>query len=178
MPESVAGSSLPPALERRRKYAGPALFSYGFRPLFLAGAARSAACIILWIPQFMGDFSLRTAYPPLDWHVHEMLYGYVAAVIAGFLLTAIPNWTGRLPITGAPLMALAALWLAGRLAILFSGPLGIALVGLVDVAFLATLAFVAAREIIAGRNWRNLRVLALIGVLIASNVVFHAEVYL
>ena len=175
---AVSASSLPPALERRLKYAGPALLSYGFRPFFLGAAIWSVASIVLWLPQFTGIFALPTAYPPLDWHVHEMLYGYVAAVIAGFLLTAIPNWTGRLPITGAPLMALAALWLAGRLAILLSGPLGIALVGLVDVAFLATLAFVAAREIIAGRNWRNLRVLALIGVLIASNVVFHAEVYL
>ena len=178
MPESVAGSSLPPALERRRKYAGPALFSYGFRPLFLAGAAWSAACIILWIPQFMGDFSLRTAYPPLDWHIHELLYGYVAAVVAGFLLTAIPNWTGRLPINGLPLMAFAALWVAGRIAILLSGQIGIVPAALIDIAFLATLAFVAAREIIAGSNWRNLRVLALVGILIAGNIIFHAEVYL
>jgi hypothetical protein len=87
------------AFERRLNYTGPALFSYGFRPLFLGGAVWSAACIVLWIPQFMGDLSWRTAYTPLDWHIHEMLYGYVAAVIAGFLLTAIPNWTGRLPIT-------------------------------------------------------------------------------
>jgi uncharacterized protein involved in response to NO len=178
MPDSVAGSSVPPAPERRPKYAGPALFSYGFRPFFLGGAAWSAACIVLWIPQFMGDFSLRTAYPPLDWHIHELLYGYVAAVIAGFLLTAIPNWTGRLPINGVPLMALAALWVAGRIAILFSGQIGIPLAALIDIAFLATLAFVAAREIIAGSNWRNLRVLALVGILIAGNAIFHAEVYL
>ena len=94
--------------------------SYGFRPFFLGGAAWSAACIMLWIPQLTGELSLRTAYLPLDWHSHERLYGYVAAVIAGFLLTAIPNWTGRLPICGAPLAALTALWVAGRLAILFS----------------------------------------------------------
>ena len=100
---------------------------------------------------------MRTAYPPLDWHIHEMLYGYVAAVIAGFLLTAIPNWTGRLPITGAPLMALAALWLAGRLAIFFSVYLGILLAAVIDIAFLTTLAIVAAREVMAGRNWHNLR---------------------
>lgn len=171
-------SSMPPALERRLRYTGPALFSYGFRPFFLGGAAWSVACIALWIPQFMGDFSLPTAYSPLDWHIHEMLYGYVAAVIAGFLLTAIPNWTGRLPINGAPLVALAALWLAGRLAILFSAQVGVLLAAVIDVAFLATLAFVAARELIAGRNWRNLRVLLLVGILIAGNIVFHAEVYL
>ena len=177
MSSSSASSSMPPALERRLKYAGPALFSYGFRPFFLGGAVWSITCIVLWIPQFMGYLSLRTAFSPLDWHIHEMLYGYVAAVVAGFLLTAIPNWTGRLPITGAPLMALAALWLAGRVAILLSAYLGILAAGLIDVAFLTTLAAVAAREVIAGRNWRNLRVLVLIGVLIAGNVAFHAEVY-
>jgi len=166
----------PAALERRLHYAGPALFSYGFRPFFLGGALWAALAIVLWVPQFMGEVSLRTALASLDWHIHEMLYGYVAAVIAGFLLTAIPNWTGRLPICGVPLAALAALWLAGRLAILFSAAIGIPLAAAIDVAFLATLAAVAAREVIAGRNWRNLRVLAVLGVLIAGNVVFHAEV--
>jgi|EndMetStandDraft_8_1072994.scaffolds.fasta_scaffold11199_2 uncharacterized protein involved in response to NO len=178
MSGNSASRAAPPALERRLNYAGAALFSYGFRPFFLGGAAWSAACILLWIPQLMGELSLRTAYPPLDWHIHEMLYGYVPAVIAGFLLTAIPNWTGRLPICGAPLAALTALWLAGRLAMLLSVQLGILTAALVDIAFLATLAVVAAREVVVGHNWRNLRVLAVLGVLIAGNVVFHAEVYL
>ena len=177
MVSGSASTSIPPALERRLKYNGPALFSYGFRPFFLGGAAWSAACVALWIAQFMGGFSLPTAYAPLDWHIHEMLYGYVAAVVSGFMLTAIPNWTGRLPINGTPLAALVALWLAGRLAILFSTYLGIVAAAVIDVAFLATLAIVAAREIIVGRNWRNLRVLVLICVFIAGNVVFHAEVY-
>lgn len=172
-----AMTSMPTALDRRLAYAGPALFSYGFRPFFLGAAVWAAACIVLWIPQFMGDFSLRTAYGPLDWHVHEMLYGYVAAVVAGFLLTAIPNWTGRLPITGPALMALAALWAAGRLSILFSAIIGIVPAAAIDVAFLVLLAAAAAREIVAGRNWRNSRVLVLVGVLIAANVVFHWEVY-
>jgi uncharacterized protein involved in response to NO len=178
MSGNSASRSAPPALERRLNYAGAALFSYGFRPFFLGGAAWAAVCIVLWIPQLTGALWLRTAYPPLDWHIHEMLYGYVAAVIAGFLLTAIPNWTGRLPICGAPLAALAALWLAGRLAMLLSVQLGILATALIDIAFLATLAFTAAREVVAGRNWRNLRVLVVLGVLIAGNVVFHAEAYL
>ena len=170
--------TMPPALARRLNYAGPALFAYGFRPFFLAGAAWSAACLVLWVPQFMGHLALRTAYTPLDWHIHEMLYGYIAAVVGGFLLTAVPNWTGRLPICGVPLMALAALWLLGRIAILASAEIGLPLAALVDVAFLVVLAFVAAVEIVAGQNWRNLRVLVLIGLLIAGNVVFHIEVYL
>jgi uncharacterized protein involved in response to NO len=174
---SIQSAPMPPALERRLKYAGPALFSYGFRPFFLGGSIWSVACIALWVPQFVGWFSLRTAYSPLDWHIHEMLYGYVAAVVAGFLLTAIPNWTGRLPICGAPLAALAGLWLLGRVALLLSAHFGIVAAALIDIAFLATLAVAAAREIVAGRNWRNLRVLGVLGVLIAGNIVFHAEVY-
>jgi uncharacterized protein involved in response to NO len=86
-----ATSTIPPALDLRFKYEGPVPFSYGFRPFFLGGAAWSVACIVLWIPQLMGEFFLRTVYSPLDRHIHEMLYGYVVAVIAGFLLTAIPN---------------------------------------------------------------------------------------
>ena len=168
----------PAALRRRREYAGPALFSYGFRPFFLGAAAWAALAVALWLPQYFGHLKLPTALPPLDWHIHEMIYGYVAAAVAGFLLTAIPNWTGRLPICGAPLAALTGLWLAGRLAILFSLQLGILVAALVDIAFLTTLAVVAAREVVAGRYWRNLRVLVVLGVLIAGNVVFHAEVYL
>ena len=131
---------------------------------------------VLWLPQYFGELALPTAFAPLDWHVHEMLYGYVAAVIAGFLLTAIPNWTGRLPVNGYPLLGLVALWMAGRLAIATSAIVGTTFAAVVDVAFLATLAAVAGREIVSGRNWRNLRVLAVLGVLIAGNVVFHLEV--
>lgn len=163
------------ALARRRNYCGPALFSYGFRPFFLGAATWAALAIVLWVLQFSGRLSLHTAFAPLDWHVHEMLYGYVAAAIAGFLLTAIPNWTGRLPVTGAPLAALAGLWLAGRIAMLASAPLGLPTAAAIDMSFLLALAAVAAREIVAGRNWRNLRVLIVLGVLIAGNLVFHIE---
>ena len=168
--------SIPAALARRRDYAGPALFSYGFRPFFLGATLWATAGILFWLPQYFGVFTLPTAMGPLDWHVHEMLYGYVAAVVAGFLLTAIPNWTGRLPVSGLPLAALALLWLAGRVAVLTSGTIGPVAAAMIDVAFLAGLAAVALREIIAGRNWQNLRVLGVLGVLIAGNIVFHAEV--
>ena len=170
--------SMPAALSRRRDYAGPALFSYGFRPFFLAAGAWAAFGVLLWLPQYLGRLTLPTAFGALDWHIHEMLYGYVAAAIAGFLLTAIPNWTGRLPVNGWPLAGLAALWLAGRAAILASGLIGEVAAAAIDVSFLATLAAVAAREIVAGKNWRNLRVLVVLGVLILGNVVFHAEVML
>src|SRR5690242_5603424 len=168
--------SMPAALQRRRDYKGPAVFSYGFRPFFLAAGLWAVAGILLWIPQYMGKMSLPTHLSPLDWHIHEMLYGYVAATVAGFLLTAIPNWTGRLPVNGWPLAGLAALWLAGRLALLISAQLGGLVAAIIDTAFLATLAAVAAREIVAGENWRNLRVLVILVVLVLGNIVFHAEV--
>jgi uncharacterized protein involved in response to NO len=170
--------SAPSALEARRRYAGPALFSYGFRPFFLAAGLWASLGILLWLPQYFGVLTLPTRFGALDWHIHEMLYGYVAAAVAGFLLTAIPNWTGRLPVNGNALALLAALWLAGRLAILFSQWIGAPLAGLIDIAFLVTLAGFAAREIVSGRNWRNLRVLVVVAVLIAGNIVFHVEVAL
>ena len=160
---------MPAALRRRREYAGPILFSYGFRPFFLGGALWAALGILLWLPQYFGKLSLPT---PLDWHIHEMLYGYVSAIVTGFLLTAIPNWTGRLPV----LAGLGALWLAGRVAVAGSAIWGAGLAAVIDVAFLATLAAVALREIVAGKNWRNLRVLIVLGVLIAGNIAFHLEV--
>ncbi len=170
--------SIPAALQRRRDYAGPALFAYGFRPFFLAAGAWAAFGIFLWLPQYLGALTLPTYFSALDWHIHEMLYGYVAAAIAGFLLTAIPNWTGRLPVNGWPLAGLAALWLAGRVAVLVSADLGGIAAAVIDVSFLALLAAVAAREIIGGRNWRNLRVLIVLGVLMFGNIVFHAEALL
>jgi uncharacterized protein involved in response to NO len=164
------------ALQRRRDYAGPALLSYGFRPFFLAAALWAGLGVLLWLPQYYGAFALPTRLAPLDWHIHEMLFGYVAAAIAGFLLTAVPNWTGRLPINGAPLAALALLWLAGRLAMAVSAQIGETAAAAIDVAFLVVLAAVIAREVIAGKNWRNLRPLVILGVLIAGNIVFHLEV--
>jgi uncharacterized protein involved in response to NO len=168
--------AMPAALKRRREYAGPAIFSYGFRPFFLAAGLWAVISLPLWLHQLSGDITLPTHFSPIDWHVHEMLFGYVAAAVAGFLLTAIPNWTGRLPVTGWPLAGLATLWIAGRLAIFFSVKIGAALAAGIDVLFLLTLAAFAAREIIAGKNWRNLRVLGVLGVLILGNIVMHAEV--
>lgn len=171
----MADASIPAALRRRREYSGPALFSYGFRPFFLGAAGWAALALVLWLAQYAGAVTLPIAMPPLDWHVHEMLYGYVAATVAGFLLTAIPNWTGRLPVMGPPLAALFGVWVAGRLAMALSGLIGPVATALIDGAFLVGLAAVALREIVAGKNWRNLRVLVIIGVLIAGNVTFHVE---
>src|SRR5690349_8669853 len=100
--------------ERYRSYDGIALFSMGFRPFFLAAGVWAALAMPLWMAGYMGWLP----HIDRDWHVHEMLFGYLSSVIAGFLLTAIPNWTGRLPVTGAPLLLLFSLWCVGRLAML------------------------------------------------------------
>jgi len=110
--------------EQIRTYRSRAVLSLGFRPFFLAGAAWAAIAVALWLPMLAGRLSLPTAFAPLEWHVHELLYGYVPAVVAGFLLTAVPNWTGRLPVMGTRLLALFLAWLTGCLAILFSQALG------------------------------------------------------
>ena len=165
-------------MQKLRTYRGTALFSYGFRPFFLFGAAYAGAMIPLWLAVFSGEASLPTAFAPRDWHVHEMLFGYVSAVIAGFLLTAIPNWTGRLPIQGAPLAVLFSAWFAGRLATTFSSFIGWQIALLVDAAFLLLLAGAVAREIMAGRKWNNLKVVGIITLLALVNVAFHVESHL
>jgi uncharacterized protein involved in response to NO len=88
------------AIPRLRPHHGPALLSYGFRPFFFLGACYAAVAMLIWLPMLEGEFGFPTLFAPRDWHVHEMLYGYVPAVVTGFLLTAIPNWTGRLRLAG------------------------------------------------------------------------------
>ena len=158
-----------------RAYQGAALFTYGFRPFFLFGAAWAALCVLIWLPMLAGRITLPTHFSALEWHVHELVFGYVPAVIAGFLLTAVPNWTGRLPVVGPRLMRLFAVWVAGRVALLTSAWIGGPIAAVIDVAFLVALAGVLAREIIAGRNWRNLKVVIALGVLTLGNVLFHLE---
>ena len=103
-----------------RAWAGAAVLSRGFRPFFLAAGVWALVGIGLWPAVFSGAISIPTAFSAVDWHAHEMIFGYGAAVVAGFLLTAIPNWTGRLPVAGLPLAGLAALWAAGRVAVFVS----------------------------------------------------------
>jgi len=158
---------------RRREWSGPAILSFGFRPFFFGAAVWAALAMALWLAELSGRLALPSAFDPVSWHAHEFLFGYLGAVMAGFLLTAVPNWTGRLPVVGWPLAGLAGLWLVGRGAIAFSEGLSAALVAALDLAFPVALALYLAREIIVGRNWRNLIVLALLVAFIAGNALFH-----
>ena len=156
-------------------YLGPALFSYGFRPLFLVAGAFAALVVPLWMLIWSGDVVLSGPFSPLDWHIHELLFGYTAAVIAGFLFTAIPNWTGRMPTRGWPLMALTALWLVGRLAVAGAFGLGPVAVMVIDGGFMVAIGAMITVEIVAGRNWNNLKVVAPVLLYLAANVLFHIE---
>ncbi|MEA2940050.1 MAG: uncharacterized protein QOD09_579 [Bradyrhizobium sp.] len=160
-----------------RTYDGPALFSCGFRPFFLLGSIYAGLAILVWLPAFLGELRLVSAFIPRDWHVHEMLFGFLPAVITGFLFTAIPNWTGRLPLRGRPLMFLVALWVAGRICVTLSAQTGWLAAMLVDCSFLLLVAAAAAREIIAGRKWSNLSIVTLVSILLAGNVAFHLEAH-
>ncbi|MCU0890531.1 MAG: NnrS family protein [Sandarakinorhabdus sp.] len=151
----------------------PALFDWGFRTFFLAASLWAALAMALWIGLLAGWLALPIAFDPPAWHAHEFLFGYLSAVIAGFLLTAVPNWTGRPRLRGWPLMALAALWLSGRVAVLVAAGLPALLVALIDLAMPLALAAFIAREIIAGGNHRNLAVVAILGLFIAGNGLFH-----
>jgi uncharacterized protein involved in response to NO len=165
------------AIPRLKPYAGPALLSYGFRPFFLLGSAWAGLEVLVWLPLFYGELSMETAFSGRDWHVHELLFGYVPAIVAGFLLTAIPNWTGRLPLQGPPLAGLVATWLAGRLAVTLSGSIGWLAAAIVDSAFLLLMVAAVMREIVAGKNWRNLKIAGMLGALALANVAFHLEAH-
>ncbi|MCC5988892.1 MAG: NnrS family protein [Pararhodobacter sp.] len=161
--------------EAMRRWQGPAILSYGFRPFFLFAGLWAALAMALWLAMLAGWPSLPLAFVATDWHAHSLVFGYVSAVIAGFLLTAVPNWTGRLPVVGWPLAGLAGLWLLGRAVTLLGGGLPAMAVMLADLAMpLALLGFLG-REIVAGRNWRNLPVLGLLSLFALANALFHLE---
>jgi uncharacterized protein involved in response to NO len=160
-----------------KKICDAPVLSGGFRPFFLGAAIFVAVAIALWLPAYFGEIVIPTAFAPRDWHVHEMLFGFAPAVIAGFLLTAVPNWTGRLPLKGAPLLVLVSAWLAGRIAVFFSALIPWWAALLLDNLFVALLLGVILREIVAGENWRNLRVASLVALLLTGNVAFHVEAH-
>ena len=153
----------------------PAFLTHGFRPFFLAAGLWSVSALLLWIVMFATGSTVPSRFDPLAWHIHEMLFGFVMAAVAGFLLTAIPNWTRRRPLSGAPLTLLTGLWLLGRISCLISALLPPWLAIVADLSFPLVLAGVATREIAAGRNHRNLPLIAAVTVLTIANLLMHLE---
>lgn len=156
---------------RGRIRAVPPILHYGFRPFFFLAALHAGLAVPLWLGIYLGGFDIGGPLSGLYWHAHEMLFGYVGAVIAGFILTAIPNWTGRFPLSGLPLAAFVGLWLAGRVACLFSPDPWLAMA--VDMAFPITLAFVVWREVMAGKNWKNAPVAVMIALFACASGADH-----
>lgn len=154
------------------RYEGPAFLSYGFRPFFLGAALFTGLVVLLWIALFSGQMQMEFLYPAREWHVHEMLFGYLPALIAGFLLTAMPNWTDRIPLRGVPLLLLFLLWLAGRLLVAVPVAGGLTTAG-VDGAFLVILAAYVWREVIAARSWDRAPIGVLVSFFAGANILFH-----
>ncbi len=162
--------------KRERAWQGHPFFSGGFRPFFLFASLFAIFAVTLWLLELLGNDVINTRLAPVEWHKHEMLFGYTSAVIAGFLFTAVPNWTGRLPVVGYRLMAIFALWLAGRVAMLLGESVPYWVTATIDSAFLPVLGAVIAREIISGQNWRNIKVMIPVLGLGLTNIWFHIDI--
>jgi uncharacterized protein involved in response to NO len=147
----------------------------GFRPFFLLAGAFATAIVPLWMLVLLGVAPLPAYLDPIGWHAHEMVFGFAVAVLAGFLLTAVGNWTGRETATGAPLLALAALWIAGRAAMLGAASLPRGAAAIVELAFLPALAATLARPLLATKNRRGLIFVVILGALFAADLATHLD---
>jgi uncharacterized protein involved in response to NO len=150
-------------------------FALGFRPFYLAAACLAVAWIPLWVAVWHGHLALPTGFSPSAWHTHEMLFGFTAAVLVGFLLTAIPNWTGRPTVTGAPLAGLVVLWIAGRVLMLTGADLPWQVVAGVDVAFLPLAAAAMLPPLLAAGNRRNIGFPFVLIALALANLALHLD---
>jgi uncharacterized protein involved in response to NO len=155
-------------------HTGPVILAYGFRPFFLGAGLWAVLSMGLWIASLALGLPVGVGYGGAAWHAHEMLFGYTGATLAGFLLTAIPNWTGRLPVSGAPLAMLFAVWLAGRLVLIRPDIVGLGWALGIDMLFMPLLFAICLREVVAGRKWRDLKVLAAVLTLAVANGGYHA----
>lgn len=150
------------------------LWSLGFRPFFLLAALAAGLLLPMWGFYFAGDLGVPTRLAPPIWHGHEMLFGFTAAVIGGFLLTAVPNWTGIPAVKGGRLVALVTLWIAGRLAVCFGALLPAWLVAAVDVAFFPAVILAIAPALVAANNRRNFGFPVVLLIFALANLAIHA----
>ncbi|MDF2697327.1 MAG: NnrS protein involved in response to [Labilithrix sp.] len=160
----------PPATSAARV----AVFAKGFRPFFLLASLSAALLLPLWLLVLAGVLQPASHFAPPFWHAHEMVFGFAVAVIAGFLLTAVGNWTQRETATGLPLVLLCGLWLLGRIA-MSTALFAPGLVAIADLAFLPALMVVLARPLLAANNRRNFVMLAVLAALFATNVMTHLD---
>jgi len=153
------------------------LLRLGFRPFFLCGAIFSIFAIALWLLMYKGTINLSPLGGGYWWHIHEMIFGFGGAIIAGFLLTAVQNWTGVRGVQGNTLLLLFLLWLAGRAVLLFPNLLGELLTTLVDLSFLPAVAIILAKPILAIKQYRNLFFVPLLTLFTVANLEVHLAIY-
>lgn len=156
---------------------GTPIFRLGFRPFFLVAGLFAIISMIIWMASYV--FSVEFAFSGLApgvWHAHEMLFGYVMAVVAGFLLTAIKNWTGVEVLRGKGLAALLSLWLVARILPLFGLMFSIELIAIVDVLFMLVLALVCLRPVVKVKQYNQIIIITLLFVLMLCNVFFYLGV--
>jgi uncharacterized protein involved in response to NO len=153
----------------------PVLLALGFRPFFLAAAVFALFLVAEWVFVFAGGRDFENYYGAIGWHSHEMVFGYTAAVIAGFLLTAARNWTNQPTATGGSLAALVVVWLLARLLPFFGDGLPAWAVALTDLVFLPALTVALAIPLVRSGNQRNFIFLPLLGGLFLGNLLVHAE---
>lgn len=161
------------AIKQAPQHSGFALGRKGFRPFFLLAGAFAVVNVALWLAVLFGAIVPGSYLDPIAWHAHEMLFGFSVAVIAGFLLTAVGNWTQRETLVGAPLLCLAALWVAGRVALV--APLPRWLTAAIDLAFLPLLGAALARPLVLAKNRRNFVMIAVVAALLAANLAIHLD---
>ncbi|MGY0219102.1 NnrS family protein [Endozoicomonadaceae bacterium StTr2] len=154
----------------------PALLRLGFRPFFLAGALFSLISLLLWGMFLFHGLDLEPYGGMLWWHMHEMIFGFTLAIIAGFLLTAVQTWTGLPGLKGVQLALLFSLWLAGRILLLFPGSISQLLIASIDVAFPLVTAALMANYVIRVKMWRNLVFTPVLLMMALANALMHAGV--
>ncbi len=153
----------------------PAILNLGFRPFFAAAALFSVFTVLAWAGMYLAGWDLQSlALPPSTWHAHEMIFGYAQAVIAGFLLTAVGNWTGKQMLHGYPLLALLLLWLAARVLFLAGENVSVVLLAGVDCAFTIFLIIALLRPILEAGQMKQLGIISKLVLMLASNLLFYA----
>ncbi len=155
---------VPPAL------VGWPLLRLGFRPFYLLTALLACLSVPVWVAAFLGYMPLQLPMSALLWHGHEMLFGFAAGVVAGFLLTAVRAWTGLNTARGPLLAVLALLWLAARVAALCAP---YAVFAVIDMLFLPAVAVVLLRVLLQAGNKRNIPLISLLLLMSVANLCFH-----
>lgn len=149
------------------------LLSYAFRAFFLLGSLCAFSVILFWTIALLG-YGPLVGHPDLYfWHAHEMVFGFVFAIVAGFTLTAVATWTGRTPVHGVELGVLVAAWIAGRIALVYTGQWPPALIAAADMLFPCLFVLIFGREVLAAGNWRNAPLVGVVALLASLNLVFH-----